>query len=483
MAPVDPGVLRVNSISTFSATLTVSASPTMRLWLLCVFTAVLSGGIDIRAQTNGPPEKTSQVSTRRPLEGRCFRIETSNGSVVSGRVARATSNALIIGDKVHFPDEFAPDVRLWIFEGVAGPEEVLPRGIVEEAPDLKAVKRATTEVRQAGNARERSGSIHHAAGIGSTDDVSWFLSQGIPMGATNDVGMTAIQVAAVCNQLAVVKYLVSVGAKPDVVDKERHSLMHFAAAGDAVDILDYLSKQGLSVGKQDSYGGTPLHSAAAEGSLAAAEWLLQNGADVKALGLFDTTPLRAAVMFGHAGMVRLLVRHGADPNEEWCPTKETALYKALSLGYLDVCKALLEVGAAPKPPAGKSLLHAAACLGTVETMELLLVFRLNVDEETASGETALLKAAFCGNIPVMLWLLQHGANVNHVEKSGMSPLHAAALGGSLEAVKILVESGADRSLRSKERKTPSELAAEFKRQNIIQYLNSLPAGNTGAPGR
>ncbi|MFO1492430.1 MAG: ankyrin repeat domain-containing protein [Kiritimatiellia bacterium] len=109
--------------------------------------------------------------------------------------------------------------------------------------------------------------------------------------------------------------------------------------------------------------------------------------------------------------------------------------------------------------------------------------RLADEPENANGETALFQAAFCGNIPVMLWLLQHDASINHVEKTGMSPLHAAALGGSLEAVKILVESGADRSQRSKDRKTPSELAVEFKRQNIVQYLNSLPAGSPVAPGR
>ncbi|MFO1492428.1 MAG: ankyrin repeat domain-containing protein [Kiritimatiellia bacterium] len=357
------------------------ASIPMRLWLLSVLSAVVIGGINSRAQSSGLSGKASNAPMHRPLEGRCFRIETSNGSVVSGRVARATSHALIIEDKVHFPEEFAPEVRRWIFEGAAGPNETFPKGVREDVGSPDSVPRAPAETGSAKHQSERSCCIHHAASAGSTDDVSWFLSQGIPINATNEVGVTALQVAAQCNQIAVMKYLVSVGAKLDVEDNNRHSLMHFAAAGDAVDSLNYLSKQGLSFRQQDCFGYTPLHSAAAEGNLAAAEWLLQTGADAKAPGLLNVTPLRVAVMFGHARMVRLLVSHGADPNEELCVTKETALSLALSLGHLDVCKALLEAGAAPKPPAGKSLLHAAACRGTEETMDLLMAFGLSVDEE------------------------------------------------------------------------------------------------------
>mmetsp|Transcript_15123 Transcript_15123/g.26960 ORF Transcript_15123/g.26960 Transcript_15123/m.26960 type:complete len:327 (+) Transcript_15123:183-1163(+) len=100
---------------------------------------------------------------------------------------------------------------------------------------------------------------------------------------------------------------------------------------------------------------------------------------------------------------------------------ETALMQAAACGHAEMCKWLLQEGAA------------------------------SADAATKAGVTALLLATDRGSEEcreVIRTLVQHGkANINCSNAWGKTPLHIAAFRGNLPMAKLLVDLGADPSLR------------------------------------
>ena len=61
----------------------------------------------------------------------------------------------------------------------------------------------------------------------------------------------------------------------------------------------------------------------------------------------------------------------------------------------------------------------------------------------------LAAAALMGHMEIVALLLEHGADVNARSKDGGTALHAAAFLGRVETVKLLLDKGADTTLRHK----------------------------------
>ena len=120
-------------------------------------------------------------------------------------------------------------------------------------------------------------------------------------------------------------------------------------------------------------------------------------------------------------------------------------------------------------------LHYASENGHLEIVQFLLSNGAEVDAVDSDNVTPLLHAASRGHVPVDVVeaLLDRGANINHQNNDKITPLHYAALGNLLPVVKILINRGADRSLKDRWKRTPLDLAKEFKIKSIVDYLSSL----------
>jgi ankyrin repeat protein len=118
----------------------------------------------------------------------------------------------------------------------------------------------------------------------------------------------------------------------------------------------------------------------------------------------------------------------------------------------------------------------AASKGQVEVMRVLLEGGANVDRTNVFQWTALHVAAIHGNPDVCRLLLNWGAKVNYVDKWKETPLHRAARAGYLSVVKLLVERGADVSLRNNFGNTASSLAWSWRRDHVVDWLDSLSGG-------
>ncbi|GIL72919.1 hypothetical protein Vretimale_4568 [Volvox reticuliferus] len=91
---------------------------------------------------------------------------------------------------------------------------------------------------------------------------------------------------------------------------------------------------------------TPLHVAAAEGAYSVVEWLVQEGADVNAIDRHGRTPLEEAARNDHGEVVRLLIQFGGNVFEE---NKLVALDKSKLRGIVNTRRMMMtELGWEPE---------------------------------------------------------------------------------------------------------------------------------------
>jgi ankyrin repeat protein len=128
-------------------------------------------------------------------------------------------------------------------------------------------------------------------------------------------------------------------------------------------------------------GFTALYLATMNGHIDTVRCLLEFGADttikcrLPVKGLVDTescSPLAVASCFGHADIVTCLIRSGASPHET--SPDLTPLYIAAQLGRLEICRRLIQAGAAMNfmKQNEESILSIAARNGNTDVVEMLL---------------------------------------------------------------------------------------------------------------
>ncbi len=199
------------------------------------------------------------------------------------------------------------------------------------------------------NAREQWGytALHHTAQIG--DSPSYLFRDGdlsvslakllIAHGADVDAiaatddrdsnvglrGATPLQVAALNDNIGVLKQLIASGANVDAKSTDGASPLVMAIEWGHTFLARELITNGARLNSTQVHerrtnsrrlwkGHTLLHRAAAEGSTFVAEHLLSLGADANAKCNHGGTPLMEAVIGKHAEMIELLVARGADVN-------------------------------------------------------------------------------------------------------------------------------------------------------------------------
>lgn len=158
--------------------------------------------------------------------------------------------------------------------------------------------------------------------------------------------------------------------------------------------------------------------------------------------------------------LRELVSRGADVNQT-NTAGLSLLQNAINLGYMEVAKTLLELGANP-----------------------------DFQDVTQSGMTPLHYACYRGNISAVKLLLGYGANPDLQDKSGYTPLHRAAFEGALEICKTLIEAGADPCIRNRKGQQASAIPAQrlkdafiFSGDHLLKTMHYLDAEEKQAQER
>jgi len=137
------------------------------------------------------------------------------------------------------------------------------------------------------------------------------------------------------------------------------------------------------------------------------------------------------------------------------------------------CPAQCQPGAKAPPAPGASVdkdFRDLAMHGSVERMTEVFA-KGGVDPnstEPFSLRTASHKASFFGHANVIEYLATlDGTNVNAVDADGDTPLHDAARFGHKAVVEALLKAGADKTIKNKEGKLASDLAAANGHEGIV----------------
>ena len=191
-----------------------------------------------------------------------------------------------------------------------------------------------------------------------------------------------------------------------------------------------------------------LHEAAASGDVAEIEKLIAEGEKPDIQDGNSRTPLHVAVFRHHHAAARTLLRLGANPNALDAQRYDIVTIAAVN-NDLDMLKIALEGGgnarAITSPYDGTALI-AAAHLGHVEAVRMLIAAKAPLNHVNNLGWTALIEAVVLGNgganhTATVEALVQAGADLNVTDRHRTTALGHARRRGYSQIARILERAG------------------------------------------
>jgi len=194
----------------------------------------------------------------------------------------------------------------------------------------------------------------------------------------------------------------------------------------------------------DIAGYTGLHAAAWAGQPDRIRTLVDAGADPNSVDGSSRTPLHVAAFASHDQTVAALVKAGADPN-----LLEQGLYDIVTIAAVaddaDLVRLAIELGGRPDNITSiydGTALIAAAHLGHVEVVRVLIEAGAPLDHVNNLGWTALMEAVVLGDggkrhIETVRALAEAGADRTITDRQGLTPLDHARRRGYAQMVAIL----------------------------------------------
>lgn len=219
------------------------------------------------------------------------------------------------------------------------------------------------------------------------------------LNSTNGDGETLLHEATLKGNLEAVKYLLSKGARIDIIDNNGYTPINWAVLTGKFDITRFLLAEGADIHRAGPSGLTMLHDAAYSGWKEIAKMLLAKGARLDVRDENGKTPLDMAIVRKEKELIALL-----------------------------------------KP------LHLAAVKGVKgdrqKLKQLLSKYPTLADSQDEAGRTPLHVAAGAGNNNIAGLLLDNGVDINARDTEGFTPLELARQSGHGHVAQLLVDRGA-----------------------------------------
>ncbi len=192
-----------------------------------------------------------------------------------------------------------------------------------------------------------------------------------------------------------------------------------------------------------------LHEAAAKGDVVEIEKLIAEGEKPNIQDSKSRTPLHVAAYMKQPAAARALLRLGANPNALEIDRYDIVTIAAVA-NDLDMLKASLDGGASAQNITSRYdgiALIAAAHIGHVDVVKMLIAAKAPLNHVNNLGWTALMEAVVLGNgganhTATVRALVEAGCDVNIADKQGATPLQHARRRGYVEMARILENAGA-----------------------------------------
>jgi ankyrin repeat protein len=304
-----------------------------------------------------------------------------------------------------------------------------------------------------------------AAANGDSAIVRLLVTHGAPIDERTPLA-TPLDLAAAAGKLNVVRYLIAHGADINAVDSRGYTPMMnavFAAPyPEGPAIVKLLLSAGARTELRDKAGMTVLMLAAAYGNLDAVHDLLARGAKVNGAGGSGDTALHFAAMWNAAAMAHHLRTRPRSVEKIRCagpPPLDFPAFQETRLWIHDPLQLPGLMAPASDLNCHCRAIFAASC-AKLKIVQNLLAHQAAFDKADDRGVTPLYLAAQSGQIGIVRLLIAHGARVNITAPGdgGNTPLGVASRDGHDDVVRYLVSVGADLNTRNCQDETPLDLA-------------------------
>uniref|UniRef100_A0A674DF79 Tetratricopeptide repeat, ankyrin repeat and coiled-coil containing 2 n=1 Tax=Salmo trutta TaxID=8032 RepID=A0A674DF79_SALTR len=295
--------------------------------------------------------------------------------------------------------------------------------------------------------------------LGYIDMVGLLLEYGASVDQPSESGLTPLGYAASGGHMAIVTTLCLRRAKVDHLDNNGQCAVVHAALRGQMDVVKFLIQWDWAMGQPQQQGAFSKSHAVQQALIAAASMgyteIVSYLLDLPEKDEKDEEKVERAQI--------------NNVDTLW---GETALTAAGGRGKLDVCRLLLDQGAAVAQPNRRGMvpLFSAVRQGNWQIVDLLLTHGAEVNLADKQSRTPLMMAASEGHLGTVEFLLAQGASLPLMDKEGLTALSWACLKGHLPVVCCLVEKGAATDHADKNGRTPLDLASFYGDSEMVQFL-------------
>lgn len=283
------------------------------------------------------------------------------------------------------------------------------------------------------------------AALGRLEYVKQYLDSHPDQVDCMSAGKSALQVAAHQGHINIIKYLLSVRANVNIVDKEGDSTLHYAAFGNQPEIMRTLLMNGAHIDVVNSSRCSALHISAHKKPPHCVKVLLEFGANVNIQDSYGDTALHDAIGKENTEVVELL-----------CNAQNLDLTVRNNRGF--------------------NALHHASLKGNVAaTRKILQLAPQLVDIKKNDGFAPLHLASLNGHSMVVDVLVREGkADINIRNNRRQTPFLLAVAQGHTAAIEKLVDLGCDVLVKDEDGDNAMHLCV-IKKSNLTQEVNATEA--------
>ncbi|GKZ29817.1 hypothetical protein AbraIFM66950_006569 [Aspergillus brasiliensis] len=249
--------------------------------------------------------------------------------------------------------------------------------------------------------------LHHVSSITPKSVIRRLVDVGADVHIRNNKDATPLQSAVEAGNAAVIRYLLTKGADPNILVGEHSSLLHEACADQDLASTKALVDGGAGIGWAESHRGSLLGAALncyIDPSQDLIQYLVETlSGNINGQGGPYGYPLLTACACGYDEQLRYLLEKGADPNVE--------------------------------DAAGHRTLHLACSLPVTKALEILLSFSLKLTENGGDpptdkmGRTPIHYAASTGDWDLFhrVASFYHERELSRADKGGWTPFYWALM--------------------------------------------------------
>lgn len=359
----------------------------------------------------------------------------------------------------------------------------------------------------------------------SLETVKFLLAQGNDIEKLIHDARTYIFWAAYKGNVELMKYLVSQGAKTDLIDQHGYTMLMFAAATgqENTEVYDYCIELGADVINERTRDGRNALMAYAGrmNSFIGIEYFIEKGLDIHSKDTDGNGVFNHAAKTGNEELMKkLIAKYGVDISKNESTNENAILFATrrfsrsgdetplsfyqyleglgldpaivsskgntalINLAYqgknMDIFNYFLEKGVDPSQvdDEGNTALLKSTYRNNAEVVKLFLDYETDINRKNLKGETALTNAVRFNDLEIAQLLVDKGATIDVSDQEGndlgyqLVDAYRGDIADFAERLTFLIEKGYDVSTINKDGSTLLHSAVKKNDRDLLKYLVS-----------